>query len=377
MRTRRTTKSRAFAITNQTALIANLAGVRGVYKGYCQSVPFSSVSYALYHQIVAKTVKLSTCCLSNVFIFRRSFNSKVFKNENSIIGNPLTKLRSSLFTKRFCLITLFPRQTFQDATHRARIFAQFLFRRFFKLNSRFCFSDLLSFSRKIASRNYKSIFLSRCNQGVSNTKINTDRNKTLWFLYFKSDTKRSFSIQSDIERINSHSFEKITLKCFRNFKPYLFSSVDSRYRKFTAFRKRSVTPSFSNQKHSFLFSENKRSFSRFFVGFCRSICTGNETNSSTFKLRSQRRFNNVIYQFVQRQSILWTSLIKTIKRNFFLISVKFLNRLEKVARFFDSYRYASLYQNAKSIPLNKNINQQLWRPRFLSALKDGVPAREI
>jgi hypothetical protein len=134
MRTRRTTKPRAVTITKQTALITDLACIRRVDETNSQSVPFSSVSYALNHKIVAKAVELSTRSLSYVFFFRRSFNSKVFKNENSIIRSPLTKLRSSLSTKRFCLITLFPRQTFQDATHRARIFAQFLFRRFFRLN---------------------------------------------------------------------------------------------------------------------------------------------------------------------------------------------------------------------------------------------------
>jgi hypothetical protein len=58
-----------------------------------------------------------------------------------------------------------------------------------------------------------------------------------------------------------------------------------------------------------------------------------------------------------------------------LVSVKLLNSFEKLVRFFQCDRYSSLYQHARILPLNKNINQQTWRPHFLSALKDGVPVR--
>ena len=375
MRTQRATKPGTFTITKQTTLVANLAGVRRIDKSYCQSVPFGSISYALNHQIVTKAIQLPSCALSNMLFPGRSFNFKILKNKHGILWGPLTKLRGCFSTKRFCLITLFPRQTFQDATHRARIFAQFLFRGFFRLNSASCFSNSFSFFRKLFSGNNKSILLSRCNQSISNTKINTNWSDCFRVFYFKSDTNRSFPVQSNIKGINARGIREIGLECFRYFKSYFFSAVNRRNRNLTAFGKRSVTPSFPDQKQSSFSSKNERSGCWSFVGFCRSVCPSYQSNSRAFKLRCKLRIYGIIHRFVQSKSIFCFSAIKTIFRNPFLISVEFLNRLEKIVRLFKSNRYSSLYQHARILPLNKNINQVTWGPRFLSALKDGVPAR--
>jgi len=131
MRTSRATKLRAKSLTDQSALVADLTCIRRIDKGDCQAVSLCSISYALNHQIVAKAVKLASCSFSYPFFFRSPLNTKVFKYEHGIFRSPLAQFSRSLSTKRFCLITLFLRQTFQDATHSSCVFAQFLFRRFF------------------------------------------------------------------------------------------------------------------------------------------------------------------------------------------------------------------------------------------------------
>ena len=100
-------------------------------------------------------------------------------------------------------------------------------------------------------------------------------------------------------------------------------------------------------------------------------------SSICYTLYYQKGISRVIDRFMKRQRIFWTTFTKTIFRNSFLISVKFLNCFEKIVRFLKSDRYSSLYQPARILPLNKNINQQRWRPRLLFALKDGVPTRAI
>lgn len=120
MRTRRTTKFRAITIAKQPALIADLASVRRIDKGNCQTIPFGSINYALNHQIVAKAIQLPSRALSNMLFLGRSFNFKILKYKNSIFGSPLTKLRGSFSTKCFCLITLLPLRP-KGRSPRARI----------------------------------------------------------------------------------------------------------------------------------------------------------------------------------------------------------------------------------------------------------------
>ena len=375
MRTVRTEKCRSESIPQQPAGIACLASIGRIYEFYADPVSLCSIFQTLYQKSVAKTIKLSASSFPNVFFSGDFFDFQVFQNQNGIFRNPLAKLCSGFITKCFGKIVLFPRQTFQDATHGACIFAQFLFRGFFRLNSCSDFSGSFSFFNKRFSRKTNSLFFSRSNYNISNSNINTDWNYALWIGDFKSNAKTSFSVCANIEGVHNFCIIEIFLKSFWDFKSKLLPSSHSPDRHFSVFRKRSISSSLPNQKQCSLFSKNKRSFCRPLVGFGRHIRRSYKSNSGAFHLRTQQRWLGFVNLFVKSQSIFGLTGIKAYFRNILLVPIKFLDGFQQVFRFFKSDWYASLYQHARSVPLKKNINNLNWRPRFPLALKDEVPAR--
>jgi len=377
MRTVRAEKFRTDSIPPQPTAIACLAAIGGIHEFYADPISLRSIGYSPYQKTVAKTIKLSASSFPSEFFFRDLFKFQVFQNQNGIFWNPLAKLCSGLVAKCFGKILLFPRQTFQDTANRTVVFAQFLFRGFFRLNSRSSFSGSFSLFKERFSRNTKSLFLGRSNQNIPNANIDPNWSYALWIGDFKSNAKTSFRSSANTQGIHDLCIEEIFLKSLWDSKSELLSSSDSPDRHFSVFRKGSISASLPDQKQSSFFSKNKRPFSWFLVGFCRHIRRSYKPNSGTFHLRRQTGRLRFVNLFVKSQSAARLTGVKAYFGNALLISIEFLNSFQQIFRLFESDWYASLYQHANSVPLNQDINNLKWRPRFPLALKDEVPARAI
>ena len=372
-----TSKSRPYPVAKQSALIADLACIGRVDKGDRQAIPLRSIRYTLNEQVVAKAVQFTTRSFTNMCFLRSPLNLKVFKHKNCIFRNPLAKLCCRFSTKCFRFITLFPRQTFQDTTHRTAVFAQFLFRGFLTLNSSSGLSSAFPVFFKLVAGDNHSIICCRRHQHIFNPNIDSYRNKPLWVLNMKCDTECSLAVWTNAERVLCHRIFKITAKCFGNSKSNFLSSSNGPDRQLSVFRKRGITSSLSDQEQCPLSTEDKRTSGWTFIGLRRRIRSSHKSDSRTSHLRVKGRFNLVIDFLMQAQRASWRLFVKRLFGNTLLISVEFLYSYKKILRPFEDYWYASLDQHADKILLNKiNINLTR-RPRFLPSLKEGVPARAL
>ncbi len=368
-----TIKSRSHTVARQSALIANLARISRIDKGYCQAIPLRSIRNALNQQVIAKAVQFTTRSFTHRLLFGPFFNLKVFKHKYSVFRNPLAKLCRRFSTKCFSFITLFPRQTFQDTTHRSAVFAQFLFRRFFTLNSSSGFSNAFPVFFKPIARDNDGLSSCRSHEHIFNPNVDSYRDKTFWFRNIECNTEHPLSVWTNAQRISGYRIFKIRQKSIRNSKSKFLPTCDGPDRQLSIFRQRCIASFFSNQEQRLLSTEDKWTFSWTFIGLCRRVSSSHNSNSSAPHLSVKGRFDLVIHCLMQTQSASWRMIVKSLFGNSLLISIKFLNRIMKIFRSLKNDWYASLYQHAIKITLKKINNK--WRPRFLPYLKEGVPAR--
>jgi hypothetical protein len=254
-------------------------------------------------------------------------------------------LSSGFPTERPITVFGFPGQPFQHSNYRFGVLVLCLLPGQFGLESGMNLSGFNVTNGQRFSANEQSFFIGGSNQGVVDTKVDSNGDDFFRFGSFKGNAEESLAT-SDAEAVDAFGSLKVFLEMVGNFPANLLPPLKRRDGQTAISTKREIL---SMQKERCWFAENKRTRGWLAIGLGSGINGSSCSDGIASHLGSQGGLCWVIDFVVQFQGSKRFAIIKTNRTNRLLIPIEFNNGFVNKAIFIKDYRYGSLNVHTDNI----------------------------